>query len=168
MSAALDGAAQILVPTNLLAVLALGFALGQNAVRLPLINLAVFAAGLLIGSVLIAMGTGEMPIPVTLLALAAGAAIMVVIARPIPPMMKAALSFATGAALALNAPPQTVTFPAAIAAQCGTAMAAFAMLGLVVLVAARANRGWQDVGLRIVGSWIAASAILVLALRLAR
>ena len=31
-----------------------------------------------------------------------------------------------------------------------------------------ATRPWQRIGVRIVGSWIAASAILVLALRLAR
>jgi hypothetical protein len=33
---------------------------------------------------------------------------------------------------------------------------------------ARSRRDWQRIGVRIAGSWIAASAILVLALRLAR
>ena len=41
-------------------------------------------------------------------------------------------------------------------------------LALVAAIAMHATRPWQRIGVRIVGSWIAASAILVLALRLAR
>jgi hypothetical protein len=40
------------------------------------------------------------------------------------------------------------------------------MLVVVAAIAAHANADWQRLGLRIVGSWIAASAILVLAVQL--
>jgi len=39
---------------------------------------------------------------------------------------------------------------------------------VVTSIATGADRPWQRIGLRVVGSWIAASAILVLALRLMR
>lgn len=41
-------------------------------------------------------------------------------------------------------------------------------LALVIAIATQATRPWQRIGIRIAGSWIAASAILVLALRLVR
>jgi urease accessory protein len=100
--------------------------------------------------------------------LAAIAGLIVAIGRPLPQVIQIALAFAIGVALALNAPPQAITIPAAIAAQITTGIAALAALGLVALVTSKAENGWQRIGIRIVGSWIAASAILVLALRLAR
>ena len=47
-------------------------------------------------------------------------------------------------------------------------VAALAGLAFVAFIAMKAERPWQRIGLRSVGSWIAASAILVLALRFAR
>jgi hypothetical protein len=47
-------------------------------------------------------------------------------------------------------------------------VAAFVTLALVAFLASHAARPWQQIGVRVIGSWIAASAILVLALRLAR
>ena len=78
------------------------------------------------------------------------------------------MALAIGAALALNAPPHAITIADAVAAQLGFAFVALAAFSAVALVAMNATRPWQRVGLRIVGSWIAASAILVLVLRLAR
>jgi urease accessory protein len=90
------------------------------------------------------------------------------IGRPLRQIVIHALAFAIGIALALNTPPQAVTIPGAIAAQLGTGIAALAATGLVALVAAETDKDWQRIGIRIVGSWIAASAILVIALKLAR
>ena len=80
----------------------------------------------------------------------------------------ALLALAAGVALALNAPPHEITIPAAIAAQVGIAVAALATFALVGIHRDAGRAPWQRIGVRIVGSWIAASAILVLALRLAR
>jgi urease accessory protein len=76
------------------------------------------------------------------------------------------LAAIAGAALALDSPPQTVTITEAYATLGGTALGACAMLVVVAAIAAHANADWQRLGLRIVGSWIAASAILVLAVQL--
>jgi len=45
---------------------------------------------------------------------------------------------------------------------------ALATFAAIVLVAIHAERAWQRIALRVIGSWIAASGILALALRLAR
>ena len=168
MSAVLDGAAQVLAPTNLLALAALGLMAGQHTKQLPRVTFALLAAGLLAGSTLIALAVREPPAAVALLALAAIAGLIVAAARSFPPSVAHPLAFLTGTALALNTPPQAIMTSAAVATQLVTAIAALAAFGVVAAVATKADRGWQRIALRIVGSWIAASAILVLALRLFR
>lgn len=168
MSGFLGGLAQIVVPTNLLALAALGLLFGQNAARMPSVTLAAFALGLFAGSVLIALGVRDPPAAIALLAFSVIAGLMVVAARPMPPIVKCGLAFAVGAALALNTPPQAISIPWAITAQLGTGLAALAALTLVAFIAMKAECPWQRIGIRIAGSWIAASTILVLVLRLAR
>ena len=87
---------------------------------------------------------------------------------PLPTRLSDLLAFTAGAALALNSPPQAISIPSAIVMQFGTGLAALATLALVSFIANKANRPWQRIGIRIIGSWIAASAILVLALHLTR
>ncbi len=161
-----SGLAQFFLPTHLLVVVALGLLLGQGA-RPPL-HLALFVLGLAAGAIAIAAATRETPAALVLLAIAAIAGIIAVLAWTPPVVLAGSLALIAGAALALNAPPQALTIPAAIGAQLGTAIAALVTLALVALVASRARRPWQLIGVRIAGSWIAASAILVLALRLAK
>jgi hypothetical protein len=168
MTALLDGAAQILLPTNLLALAAFALLAGQNTKRIPRVLIATFALGLVTGAILIALALRDPPAAITLLVLAAIAGLMVAIGRPLPALATHTVALVAGAALALNAPPQAVTLPGAIAAQLTSGVAALAMTALVALVALKAQNGWQQIGVRIGGSWIAASAILVLALRFAR
>jgi hypothetical protein len=168
MSGFLGGLAQIVAPTNLLALVALGLLSGQNAARIPSVTLTAFAFGLFAGSVLVALALRDPPAALCLLALAAIAGLTVALARPLPAIVKLALVFATGGALALNSPPQAISIPAAAATQLATGLAALAALTLVAFIAMKAERTWHRIGIRIVGSWIAASAILVLILRLVR
>jgi len=164
MSAGLDGAAQILLPTNLLALVALGLLAGRSL----RITLALFVAGLVAGALLIAFALRDPPAANVLLALAAITGAIVAIGYALPRSIGFALAFATGVALSLNAPPQATTIANAVAAQLGTVVAALAATSLLALVASKAEDGWQRIGVRIAGSWIAASAILVVTLRLAR
>jgi hypothetical protein len=101
-----------------------------------------------------------------LLAIAAVAGIIVATAWRPPLPVTGAFTFAGGTALALNAPPQAITLGAAIAAQLATGLAAVIAFVLVFMLAAAACRPWHAIALRIVASGVAASAILVLALRL--
>jgi hypothetical protein len=163
-----DGLTQFFMPTHLLAVLALGLLAGQDARQFPFATLAAYALGIAVGSILIAAALREQNAVPTLLAVAALAGIAVAIARPVPAVAKTISASLVGGVIALNSPPQAITIPSAVVTQIGTAISALAMLALVMAISMTAERPWQRIGVRIVASWIAASAILALALRLAR
>lgn len=164
----IDGLTQFFLPTHLLAVAAVGLLAGRDAKRFPVATFAAHVSGLAAGSVLIAAALREQNAVPVLLAIATLAGTAVAIARPVPQVAQIIVACLTGGALALNSPPQAITIPSAIAAQIGTGIAALATLTVVIVIAMRAQRPWHRIGLRVIGSWIAASAILVLALRLAR
>ena len=168
MTAFLGGLTQFFIPSHLLAVVALGLLAGQHAPRFPLRVLAAFAIGLIAGSLMVASAIRENPAALGLLTLAVAAASLVVLAWDVSDWLVGLMAFATGSALPLNAPPHEITIANAVAAQAGLAVAAMAIVALVMAIAMLARRPWQRIGVRIAGSWIAASAILVLALRLAR
>ena len=90
----------------------------------------------------------------------------IVAAAWVPSPATLLLAATTGTALALDSPPQAVTIAAAYATLAGTAVGACAILVVVTTVASHANADWQRLGVRILGSWIAASATLVLAVQL--
>jgi hypothetical protein len=168
IGAFIDGLAQFVMPTHVLAVVALGLLAGQDAKQFPLTTLAAYVFGLAAGSILIAAALREQNAVPVLLAVATLAGLTVAIARPVPQVAQTIVASLTGGVLALNSPPQAITIASAVVAQIGSATAALATLTAVIVIAMRAQRPWHRVGLRVAGSWIAASAILVLALRLAR
>jgi hydrogenase/urease accessory protein HupE len=168
ISGLLDGLAQLFAPTHLLAMIAIGLLASQQVPNRPGLTVLAFAAGLLLGSILIALGLGETPGTVVLLSLAASAGLLVAFACPLPRLVRDAFAFAAGVALALNSPPQAITIARAVATQIGTDVAAVAALSVIAVIASKVWRGWQHIAVRVVGSWVAASAILILALRLAR
>jgi urease accessory protein len=161
------GLAGVLLPTHLLAIVALGLMIGQGG-RLPLVHVALFAVGFLAGCFIIATAIRETPAPLLLLGCAALCGAIVLAAWRPPLALSAALAFIIGILIALNSPPQALTIRAAMVEQFGSAVAALATLSAIILIATKAVQPWQRIGVRVVGSWIAASAILVLALRLAR
>jgi urease accessory protein len=168
MTAFIGGLTQFFVPSHLLVVVALGLLAGQHAQQFPVAPLGIFAIGLIAGSIAVASAIRENPAALGLLTLAAAAAGLVVTAYAVPGWLAGLMAFAAGSALPLNSPPHEITIANAVASQVGVAVAAIVVLALLTLIAMRATRPWQRIGVRIVGSWIAASAILVLALRLAR
>jgi hypothetical protein len=164
----LDGMMQAFAPAHLLAILAAGLLAGQGAKRFPAAPIAACAFGLAVGSILIAAALRVENAAPILIAIASLAGIAVAAALPVPAPAQVIAAAATGGLLALDSAPQAIRIPLALAAQTGTAAAALAVLTLTIMIATRATRPWQHVALRIAGSWIAASAILALALRLAR
>lgn len=167
MTPFLNGAAQFFIPSHLLAVVALGLLAGQHAERFPSTVFAAFTAGLVLGSLTVASAIRENPASLALLLLAATAAGLVVVAADISRWLPAVMAFAGGSALPLNSPPHEMTVAAAVASQAGLAAAGIVTLAAAAFVALT-QAHWHQIAIRIVASWIAASAILVLALRLAR
>jgi urease accessory protein len=83
-------------------------------------------------------------------------------------MVGAGLTVIAGFALALDSPPEAISLTQANLTLLGTALSAIAFPVALGKLVSRLQRDWQRIGVRILGSWIAASAILVLALRLLR
>jgi hypothetical protein len=79
-----------------------------------------------------------------------------------------ALAAAGGAALAFDSVPHEISIAATLLALAATAVAATLLVAIVAMLSADLQRAWLRIGVRIAGSWIAASAILTLTLRLAR
>jgi len=159
----------VLVPTHALSVLATGLLLAQQALRWPWLPPAAYGAGLALGFAAMMMSSylvdsaGE-----ALLALGAVSGAAAALARPLPAAFTTLLALATGAALALDSGPGGISVRDANVAVTGTFCGALILLLAVTEVTTHLSREWQKIGVRILGSWISASAVLVLTLRLAR
>ena len=156
----------LLVPMHVMAVLALALLIGQQGWGRSAV--AVYVAAVLAGIAAIAGAFVPVRADESLLALAAFAGLLVALAWPLPRGLGWVLAAALGAALALDSPPESISLREANLTLAGTALGLTIALMLLVLGASRLRLGWQRVGARILGSWIAASAILVLALRIIR
>jgi urease accessory protein len=160
------------VPAHAMALLALGMLIGQQSLtRSPAPPLVAFAAGLASGLAAIASAVAQTSAGDLLLAGAVLCGLLVAIAYPLPVLVCVLLAVGVGAALGLDSPPAVISMAAATTMLIGTGLGAMLTLIIVALCARRLARLPQIVprtGMRIVGSWVAASALLVLALRLAR
>jgi hydrogenase/urease accessory protein HupE len=170
MSALVEGLLNPLtVPAHALAVLALGLLIGRQPPGWRQVTAtAAFAAGLIAGVAAIVLATRQDAAGDALLAATAAAAALVALAKQLPNWTCAALALAIGLALALDSPPQAISIAVATVTLAGTVLGACLALAIIAAVAGRLRRPWQRIGMRIVGSWVAASAILVLALHFAR
>ena len=155
-----------LVPAHVLALFALGLLLGQQAiVDLP-VGFPSFMAGLTVGLVVAGFGIVSVPSAV-LLAIAAVLGIVVAAAPPVPSALCAALTISVGLAVGLDSPSEALTVGRRIAALLGTGLAAILGVFYAATLVERLRRGWQRILVRILGSWVGASAFLVFALAVA-
>jgi urease accessory protein len=154
------------VPAHVLLLLAMGLLIGQQRGRLA--PLAAFFAGLAAGLAALAFAVATTSAVNVLLAAAAITGFLVAVARPLPVFVSGPLAAIAGVALGLDSPPTAIALAAAIAMLIGTGIGAALAVAIVAAGTSYLTRAWQQIGVRILGSWIAASAILVLALRFVR
>ncbi len=155
-------------PTHGLALLGLGLLIGQQPAdqrRLPQLLFVLALAGGLLG---LALAVGETPAGDVLLVGAALSGALVAAAFRLPFVVLGPLALAIGAAIGLDSPPEVISVEEAVVMLIGTGLGATIGLALVVEVAARMARDWQRIGVRVLGSWTAASALLAIAVRFAR
>jgi urease accessory protein len=150
-------------PAHVLTLLALALLLAKQPQRLA--GVLIFALALAIGFVAIVLAVETTPARTVLLAVTVAPGAMVAAAWA-PKSLAWLIVAVAGAALALDSPPQAVRIMEAYATLAGTAVGACAMLVMIAALAGRAQADWQRLGVRILGSWIAASAMLVLAIQL--
>jgi hydrogenase/urease accessory protein HupE len=158
----------LFVPVHALAILAMGILLARQVPRERWMFRIAFALGLTAGFATIASAYVPTYARETLLALTLVIGALVAMEFSLPPVGASLLAAATGAALALDSPPVAISVREAIVIQLGTFCGATLLIMAVIEVTSRLRRHWQQIGVRILGSWIVASAILVLALHFAR
>jgi hydrogenase/urease accessory protein HupE len=156
----------ILVIPHAMSLVALGLLIGGGRDRVA--AALVFAAALVGGLIAIALAVGETVAGEVLLANTVLVGVLVAAAWAPPKPLAWGLAAVTGGAIALDSPPQATTIAEGNLMLLGTAMAACAALAVAVACSALASRHWQRLAVRVAGSWIAASAALVLAVALAR
>jgi urease accessory protein len=161
------------LPAHIMLMLGAGLLLGQRDVadwRAPLYGfVAGFVLGLACGPLLTAPPL-EQAAAVFLLSAALVLGGLILWARPLSPLWVTPIMAMAGFVLGFDSAPEG-TAQQTLAALAGTGLAViFALLNIAMLGNhARVNaarHAWQMIGVRIVGSWIAAAAILVLALEL--
>ncbi len=157
----------LFVPAHVLAVLALGLLIGRQAAWTGLVAIT-FILGLTAGLGVMTLGVVPLLMNEAVLAFALIAGLLVAHARSMPEAVGCVLAVLAGFCIALDSPPEAVTLSEANRMLLGTGIGAALLLIAVAAVAARLTRGWPRIAARVLGSWIAASAILVLALRLVR
>jgi urease accessory protein len=158
----------VLTPTHALALAGLGLLIGQQPAgkrwRLAVLFVVALAAGL----VALALAVGETPANDVLLGAAAIAGVLVAAALRLPQPLVGPLAVLMGAAIGLDSPPEMISLDAAVAMLIGTGVGALIALVLVIAAVTWLRRDWQQIGVRVLGSWIAASALLAIAVRFAR
>jgi urease accessory protein len=157
----------VLTPTHALGLLGLGLLIGQHPARKRVVSLTLFALALAAGLIALALAVGETAAGTVLLAGIAASGALVAAAFRLPLLVLGALAAAMGAAIGLDSPPEVISYEKAIAMLIGTGLGATIGLGLVIVGTARMARDWQRIGVRVLGSWTAASALLAIAVRLA-
>jgi urease accessory protein len=158
----------LLMPAHALALVGLGLLIGQQSADRRLLSIAVFALALAGGLGALALAVGETPAGNVLLAGVAVSGILAALAFPVPTCGLAPLAAVMGLALGLDSPPDVVSLLAAYLMLLGSGLSACLALGIASECAVRAARHWQRMGVRVLGSWTAASAMLALAVRLSR
>jgi urease accessory protein len=160
------------LPAHVLALLALGLLIGQQTPGPRVYAWAAFVIGLAAGLAAIAFGIRQTSAADVLLATAFASGVLAAVAHPLPTFACAVIAAVAGVTLGLDSPPEAVSIDVATAMLIGTGFGG--SLALAVIVAGTSYFTspqawiWARIGGRILGSWIAASAILVLAVRFVR
>jgi urease accessory protein len=152
-----------LVPARLIALVALGLLLGQRSTPRVDAGLVAFVVALLFGVLCACLGVAAPP-EAALLSIGALTGLLVAAAVPLPQWLSRLLAGVVGLAIGLDSAPEALTFRATAVTISGTVVGT--TLGLLYLLALSTyvKKPWHRIGVRVVGSWTGASALLVLAL----
>jgi urease accessory protein len=155
----------LLVPAHALTLIALGLLAGTFSRHTQIALLAAFAAAAILGFALIAMAYSATQAETLILCLGAAVGLLLA-ANIIPPAPVAAILTASiAAAMIFDSVPPVLTISGTMLSLTGTALSAIALAAAAALVSGALPPHIRSIGVRVAGSWIAASAIMVLALR---
>jgi len=152
-------------PAHVVALTGLGLIAGRNFFPAGVAIIAAFALGLAAGLGAIAWGIGETPASDVLMASATLCGLIAASHATVPVALAVPVALVSGIALGLDSPPESILLHEAVAMLIGTACSAIGALAVIAFVASAIARWRQGIVLRVAGSWVAAIAILVLAVR---
>jgi urease accessory protein len=156
----------LLIPEHGASLVALGLVLGRQQQLARRSGLLIFAAALACG--LVATGLAiEATLASDALLVATGILGLLIAAGWGPPILGWPLAAIAGLAFALDSAPETTSTDETIRMLFGSGLGAVVALALVAEGAGVLRGDNQPIVARVLGSWIAATAILVLALRIA-
>ena len=158
----------LLVPTHAIAILSLGLLIGQQMPHWRWPMALAYAAGIGIGFAAMISAFAPRFSAEALLAATTIVGALVALARAVPWLTVCVLALAVGIALALDSSPGGISVREANVIIVGTFCGAVILLWVVLKVVAIFRREWQKLGMRILGSWMAASAVLILTWQLTR
>jgi urease accessory protein len=153
-------------PAQAMALVALGLLIGQRGLNATQPAGLSFVLGALLG--LMAALLGAAPSVDPFLLVGAGLIGMAVLtARTLPRAVCAMLAASVGLGVGLGSAPEAAAGSARLVMLLGSGVGACVWMFNVVGLVHEAKRPWLRLGVRVVGSWIAASALLVTSLALA-
>jgi hypothetical protein len=153
-------------PAHILVLLGLGLMIAQQS-SLRVVAPIAFASGLAAGLVAIALGTGETCAPDVLPALAAIQGLAAAFALSTGRIGGIVIALLTGGMIGLDSAPDVISLTVGDAVLAGVGLGACLALAFIAGIAGSIRARVGLVPLRVAGSWCAASAILVIALRIA-
>ncbi len=155
-------------PSHILLVLSLGLLIGQqlSQKRFLLSSVILFSFSVLVGLILNRIIRLDFDIELILLGLGLLISLLVIIKLPLPSLLIAFLVIISGIGLGLNSSPIVIPGLGSTSVynwQIGAACSFIAGVLPAALIACFINNYWQGIILRVLASWIATSAIFVLA-----
>jgi HupE / UreJ protein len=154
----------LLIPEHGLGLLALGLALGRQETMASRSGLLIFMAALT-GGLIVTAFIAEPAFAADILLAAAGILGLLVAAAWVPPVVAWPLAAIAGIAFALDSRPEVTSTEESIRMLIGTGVGGMIALAIVAVGSAFLQGNVTRVVLRVLGSWIAAIAILDLSLR---
>jgi hypothetical protein len=155
----------MLIPEHGLGLLILGLVLGQQAWPQRRVGLTIFVAVLTCGLFAAAFAIGE-GLAADVLLTATGVSGLLIAAAWVPPMLGWALAAIAGLTFALDSRPEVTSSQEAAEMLIGSGLAAIVIVAAISELSFRLRGNAQVMVSRVLGSWIAAIAILVLSLRI--
>lgn len=153
----------VVVPAHLLSLLAIGLLMGQQPRQSAGQSFLGFALAFPAGLIIAGLGV-NLPFDTLPLAIAAVLGLAVAAKPPLPAIVVHVAAMATGLVIGWDSPADGAGIRAAALSGFGATLGAFYIVIMVAALTLARKRPWQGIAVRVAGSWIAASAVMVLAL----
>ncbi len=157
----------LLVPAHTLALIAFGLLAGRFTMPAQMLLLTVFVIAACVSFALIAMAYSATRAETLILGLSAAVGLVLAAGLLLPLPVIAGLTAVIAGALMFDSVPPVLSVSETALSLTGTVTAAAALAAASAWLSGALPQHIRQIAVRIAGSWIAASAIMVMALRLA-